>query len=92
MFSTIKEAKNCIEYKNAIDIIVAISDKKNENKPDAEFVMVQNGTVSYFNSSTSEAVLLYPTAEDNAILAAIAAKLNPDMLTEKVTDTTAVTE
>ena len=79
-------------YKNAVDLIVAVSDKKNENKPDADFVHVQNGTVSYFNNSTSEAVLLYPAAEENAILMAIAATLNPDMLTEKVTEPSAVTE
>lgn len=79
-------------YKNAVDLIVAVSDKKNESKTDADFVHVQNGTVSYFNNSTSEAALLYPAEEENAILMAIAAKLNPDMLTEKVTETSAVTE
>lgn len=58
----------------------------------ADYVYIQNSVVALFDGETEEVTLLCPTDEENAVLAAIAAKLNPDMLTEQVTETSAVTE
>ncbi|MBQ7828371.1 MAG: hypothetical protein IJ386_08930 [Clostridia bacterium] len=76
-------------YDNAMSILMDLSDKDKADSVTADYVYIQNNVVALFDGKTEETTLLCPTDDENAILAAIAAKLNPDMLTEKAEQTRA---
>lgn len=78
-------------YDSAGKLLADISDKdKNGTKDiDVDYVYIRNSVVALFNGDNGDVTLLCPSDEENALLAAITAKLNPDMLTEKATETTA---
>lgn len=74
-------------YDSAGKLIADMVGEDGKTDIGADYVYIQNSVVALFNGKDGETTLLCPTDEENAILAAIAAKLNPDMLTEKVTET-----
>lgn len=79
-------------YKNAALLFSEMLDTESEEGIDADYVYINNGVSALFDGKTEEITLLCPNDKENELLMAITAKLNPDLLTEKVTETEAVTE